>query len=140
MATVYLARDIKHDRHVALKVLDPELGSVLGGERFPSEIRVTAHLQHPDLLPLFDSGDADGMLFYVMPFVAGESLRAKLEREQQLTRRGSNPYRGGGRERRGLRPPARRGAPRSHHRLVRGATRASQVGAQKVTAPEGRMR
>src|SRR6476619_955592 len=84
MATVYLARDLRHDRHVAVKVLDPELGAVLGGERFLSEIRVTAHLQHPNLLPLFDSGDADGVLFYVMPFVAGESLRAKLEREQQL--------------------------------------------------------
>src|SRR3954469_16416303 len=84
MATVYLARDLKHDRHVALKVLDPELGAVLGGERFLSEIRVTAHLQHPNLLPLFDSGNADGLLFYVMPFVEGESLRAKLDREQQL--------------------------------------------------------
>jgi serine/threonine protein kinase len=84
MATVYLARDLKHDRRVALKVLDPELGAVLGGERFLSEIRVTAHLQHPNLLPLFDSGDADGLLFYVMPFVEGESLRTKLDREQQL--------------------------------------------------------
>src|SRR3954466_14821866 len=84
MATVYLARDVKHDRQVALKVLDPELGAVLGAERFLSEIRVTAHLQHPNLLPLFDSGEVEGLLFYVMPFVEGESLRAKLDREKQL--------------------------------------------------------
>ena len=84
MATVYLARDIKHDRHVAVKVLDPELGAVLGVERFLSEIKVTANLQHPNLLPLFDSGDADGHLYYVMPYVEGESLRARLERERQL--------------------------------------------------------
>jgi serine/threonine-protein kinase len=84
MATVYLARDIKHDRHVAVKVLDPELGAVLGVDRFLSEIKVTANLQHPNLLPLFDSGDAKGHLFYVMPFVEGESLRARLDRERQL--------------------------------------------------------
>ena len=84
MATVYLARDVKHDRPVALKVLDPELGAVLGVERFLSEIRVTANLQHPHLLPLFDSGEADGLLFYVMPYVDGESLRARLDREKQL--------------------------------------------------------
>lgn len=84
MATVYLARDIKHDRKVALKVLKPELGAVLGVERFLSEIKVTANLQHPNLLPLFDSGEALGLLFYVMPFVEGETLRARLEREQQL--------------------------------------------------------
>src|SRR5918999_93319 len=84
MALVYLARDLKHDRNVALKVLRPELGAVLGTERFLSEIRVTANLQHPNLLPLFDSGSADGLLFYVMPFVEGESLRARLDRERQL--------------------------------------------------------
>jgi serine/threonine protein kinase/Tol biopolymer transport system component len=84
MATVYLARDIRHDRHVALKLLNPDLGAVLGVERFLAEIRVTANLQHPNLLPLFDSGAADGLLFYVMPFVEGESLRARLEREKQL--------------------------------------------------------
>src|SRR6185436_2778641 len=84
MATVYLARDLKHTRNVALKVLDPELGAVLGAERFLSEIRVTAGLQHPNLLPLFDSGEAGGLLFYVMPFVEGESLRHRLEREKQL--------------------------------------------------------
>ena len=84
MATVYLARDEKHHRNVALKVLLPELGAVLGVERFLAEIRVTANLQHPHLLPLFDSGEADGQLFYVMPYVEGESLRARLERERQL--------------------------------------------------------
>ena len=81
MATVYLARDVKHERQLAVKVLDPELGAVVGAERFLAEIRVTANLQHPNLLPLFDSGEADGLLFYVMPFVVGESLRALLDRE-----------------------------------------------------------
>jgi eukaryotic-like serine/threonine-protein kinase len=84
MATVYVARDVKHNRKVALKVLNPELGAVLGVERFLAEIQVTANLQHPNLLPLFDSGEAEGLLYYVMPFVEGESLRAKLEREKQL--------------------------------------------------------
>ena len=84
MATVYLARDLKHDRQVAIKVLDPELGAVLGAERFLSEIKVTANLQHPNLLPLFDSGAADGLLYYVMPYVDGETLRHRLEREKQL--------------------------------------------------------
>jgi serine/threonine-protein kinase len=84
MATVYLARDVRHNRKVALKVLNPELGAVLGVERFLAEIQVTANLQHPNLLPLFDSGEADGLLFYVMPFVEGESLRALLQREKQL--------------------------------------------------------
>ena len=84
MATVYLARDVRHHRQVALKVLEPELGAVLGAERFLTEIRVTANLQHPNLLPLFDSGEADGLLFYVMPFVEGESLRSRLERERQF--------------------------------------------------------
>src|ERR1044071_8775210 len=84
MATVYLARDVRHERRAALKVLTPELGAVLGVERFLSEIKVTANLQHPNLLPLFDSGEADGLLFYVMPYVEGESLRARLDREKQL--------------------------------------------------------
>jgi len=84
MATVYLALDVKHHRKVALKVLKPELGAVLGVERFLAEIQVTANLQHPNLLPLFDSGEAGGLLFYVMPYVEGESLRARLEREKQL--------------------------------------------------------
>jgi serine/threonine-protein kinase len=84
MAIVYLARDVKHDRRVALKVLKPELGAVLGTERFLAEIRVTANLQHPNLLPLFDSGEADGLLFYAMPFIEGETLRSRLDREKQL--------------------------------------------------------
>ncbi|MBI2614420.1 MAG: protein kinase, partial [Gemmatimonadetes bacterium] len=84
MATVYLAHDIRHDRKVAVKVLRPELAAVIGAERFLQEIRVTAHLQHPHLLPLFDSGEADTFLFYVMPYVEGESLRARLVREKQL--------------------------------------------------------
>src|SRR3954453_21534005 len=86
MATVYLARDVKHDRMVALQILDPELAAVMGVERFLAEIRVTAHLQHPNILPLFDSGEApNGSLFYVMPFVEGETLRHRLTREKQLT-------------------------------------------------------
>src|SRR5205809_1834605 len=84
MATVYLARDVKHNRRVALKVLKPELGAVLGIERFLAEIEVTANLQHPNLLPLFDSGEANGLLFYVMPYIEGESLRARISREKQL--------------------------------------------------------
>ncbi|HUP51439.1 MAG TPA: LpqB family beta-propeller domain-containing protein [Longimicrobiales bacterium] len=84
MATVYLARDLKHQRRVALKVLKPELAAVVGAERFLAEIRTTANLQHPHILPLHDSGEADGLLFYVMPHVEGESLRARLDREHQL--------------------------------------------------------
>jgi hypothetical protein len=84
MATVFLAHDIKHDRKVALKVLKPELAAVLGAERFVVEIKTTAALQHPHILPLFDSGTADGFLFYVMPFIDGETLRSKLDRETQL--------------------------------------------------------
>ena len=84
MATVYLARDLKHDRPVALKVLRPELAAVLGAERFLREIRVTGQLQHPHILTLIDSGEADGFLYYVMPYVEGESLRQRLEREGQL--------------------------------------------------------
>jgi len=84
MATVYLAEDLKHHRHVAVKVLHPELAAVLGAERFLAEIRTTANLQHPHILPLHDSGQADGLLFYVMPYVEGETLRTRLEQEQQL--------------------------------------------------------
>ncbi len=84
MATVYLARDLRHERRVALKVLDRELGALLGVERFLAEIRVTANLQHPNILPLFDSGEADGLLFYVTPYIEGESLRERLTRERQL--------------------------------------------------------
>ncbi len=84
MATVYLADDLRHGRKVAVKVVHPELAAVLGAERFLSEIHVTATLQHPHILPLFDSGTADGQLFYVMPYVEGESLRGRLSRERQL--------------------------------------------------------
>ena len=84
MATVYLAHDLRHERVVAIKVLHPDLGAALGGERFLAEIKTTARLQHPHILPLLDSGEADGLLFYVMPFVDGETLRARLERERQL--------------------------------------------------------
>jgi eukaryotic-like serine/threonine-protein kinase len=85
MATVYLAEDLKHRRRVALKVLKPELAAVLGAERFVQEITTTAALQHPHILPLFDSGEADGSLFYVMPFIDGETLRTRLDRETQLS-------------------------------------------------------
>src|SRR6476620_3879933 len=84
MAAVYLAHDLKHDRDVAIKVLHPELSAAIGGERFLSEIRTTARLQHPHILPLLDSGAAAGTLYYVMPFVAGETLRGRLTRERQL--------------------------------------------------------
>ncbi len=84
MATVYLAEDIRHRRRVAIKVLHAELSAVLGSERFLKEIELTASLQHPHILPLFDSGSADGLLYYVMPFVEGESLRARLDRERPL--------------------------------------------------------
>ena len=84
MATVYLAQDLKHDRRVAVKVLRPELAAVIGAERFLSEIKTTANLQHPHILALFDSGAADSFLFYVMPFVEGESLRDRLMRDKQL--------------------------------------------------------
>ena len=84
MATVYLADDLKHERKVALKVLKPELAAVVGAERFLAEIKTTANLQHPHILPLHDSGEADGFLFYVMPYVEGESLREKLDRDHQL--------------------------------------------------------
>ncbi len=84
MATVYLARDQKHDRDVALKVLHPELAASLGSERFLREIQIAARLQHPHILPLYDSGQADTLLYYVMPFVEGESLRDRLQREKQL--------------------------------------------------------
>jgi serine/threonine protein kinase len=84
MATVYLARDVKHDRQVALKVLRPELSAALGSERFPREIKFVAQFNHPHILSLYDSGEAQGFLYYVMPFVEGESLRDRLLREKQL--------------------------------------------------------
>jgi len=84
MATVYLAHDLRHQREVAIKVLHPDLGAALGGERFLTEIRTTARLQHPHILPLLDSGEAGGLLYYVMPLMTGETLRARLDRERQL--------------------------------------------------------
>ena len=84
MATVWLAQDLRHHRRVAIKVLHPELAAVLGSERFLKEIDLTANLQHPHILPLFDSGTADGILYYVMPYVEGETLRSRLSRERQL--------------------------------------------------------
>jgi len=84
MATVYLAHDLKHHRQVAIKVLKPELAAVLGAERFVQEIATTAQLQHPNILPLFDSGSAEGFLYYVMPYIEGETLRTRLDREHQL--------------------------------------------------------
>ncbi len=84
MATVYLAEDLKHHRQVAIKVLKPELAAALGAERFLREIEIAARLTHPHILPLHDSGEADGFLYYVMPYVEGESLRARLAREGEL--------------------------------------------------------
>src|SRR6476620_10121483 len=84
MATVYLARDVQHDRPVAVKVLHPDLAASLGAERFEREIKLAARLQHPHILGVFDSGNADGRLWFTMPFVEGESLRDKLAREGQL--------------------------------------------------------
>jgi serine/threonine-protein kinase len=85
MAVVFLADDLRHDRPVALKVMRPEIAAALGGERFLREIRVIAKLQHPNILPLFDSGQVDDLLYYVMPFIEGETLRQKLDRERQLS-------------------------------------------------------
>ncbi|HXH28376.1 MAG TPA: serine/threonine-protein kinase, partial [Candidatus Polarisedimenticolia bacterium] len=84
MATVYLAEDLKHARKVAIKVLKPELAAVMGAERFLREVETTAGLRHPHILPLYDSGEAGGFLFYVMPLVEGESVRDRLDRERQL--------------------------------------------------------
>ena len=84
MATVYLAHDLRHDRQVALKVVKPEIVATVGADRFVNEIRTIAHLKHPHILPLFDSGRVDAALFYVMPYIDGESLRARLRREGQL--------------------------------------------------------
>jgi serine/threonine-protein kinase len=95
MATVYLARDLKHDRNVAIKVLHPEIGAALGGSRFLLEIKTTANLRHPHIVPLFDSGEvqleprttgesSETLLYYVMPLVEGESLRARIDRDKQL--------------------------------------------------------
>ena len=85
MATVYLAEDQKHGRQVAVKVLEQELSAAIGADRFAREITLVARLQHPHILPLYDSGDADGALFFVMPYVEGESLRDRLTREGSLS-------------------------------------------------------
>lgn len=84
MAIVFLAEDLKHGRRVALKVLRPELGLAIGAERFLREIQLAARLTHPNILPLHDSGEVDDLLYYVMPYDAGESLRDRLDREKQL--------------------------------------------------------
>src|SRR2546427_4294782 len=84
MATVYLAQDLKHGRRVAIKVLRPDLAAALGPERFLREIETAARLNHPHILPLHDSGEADGFLYYVMPYVAGEAVRDRLNRDKQL--------------------------------------------------------
>ncbi|MGE5748971.1 MAG: serine/threonine-protein kinase, partial [Gemmatimonas sp.] len=84
MATVFLAQDAKHDRVVAIKVLHPDLAASLGPDRFLREIKLAARLNHPHILPLFDSGEANGLLYYVMPYVEGESLRERLDRDRQL--------------------------------------------------------
>ena len=81
MATVFLARDIKHDRRVAIKVLQPEIALALGAERFQREIRIAARLQHPQILDLYDSGSSDGLHYYVMPYVEGKSLRERLDQD-----------------------------------------------------------
>ncbi len=88
MAVVFLAHDMKHDRQVAIKVLRPELAAALGAERFLREITIAAQLHHPHILPLYDSGEAEGFLYYVMPLVEGESLRDRLERETAAASRG----------------------------------------------------
>ncbi|HEY7029141.1 MAG TPA: protein kinase, partial [Gemmatimonadales bacterium] len=85
MATVYLAEDLKHRRKVAIKVLRPELAAVIGAERFVREIQTIAALQHPHILGLIDSGELNGTAYYVMPFIEGESLRDRLNREKQLS-------------------------------------------------------
>ena len=84
MATVYRARDVQHDRWVALKVLHPELAASLGAERFQREIKLAASLQHPHILGVYDSGSVEGYLWFTMPFVEGESLRDRISREKQL--------------------------------------------------------
>ena len=85
MAVVFLAHDLRHDRQVALKVLRPEISAEIGAERFLREIKMAAGLTHPHILPVFDSGEADGLLFYVMPSMEGRSLRERLDRERQLS-------------------------------------------------------
>jgi hypothetical protein len=111
MATVYLAHDLRHDRKVAIKILHPELTAAFRAERFLAEIRTMAQLHHPHILPLFDSGKAEGALFYVMPFVEGKTLRQHLDRETQLGTEDDTHCTGSGRRAR-LRPPTRCDSPR----------------------------
>ena len=122
MAVVFLAEDLKHHRRVAIKLLKPELSAILGSERFLREIGIAATLQHPHMLPLYDSGQADGLLYYVMPYAEGESLRQRLAREQQLPRRGA-PDHPRSRQRPPVRPRARDRPPghqaREHHAVRR---------------------
>ena len=112
MATVYLAADLKHERKVALKVLKPELAALVGAERFLAEIKTTANLQHPHILPLFDLGEADGVVFDVMPFIEGESLRDRLDREKQMGVKDSVAHHAEGGRRTRLRSRARCSPPR----------------------------
>jgi serine/threonine-protein kinase len=90
MACVYLAHDVRHGRSVALKVLHPELGAAIGADRFLREIQVVARLQHPHIVPLYDSGEASGRLYYVMPYIKGESMRDRLKRDGAFNR-GEDP-------------------------------------------------
>ena len=112
MAVVYLAEDVPHGRDVAVKVLSPELTSSIDAERFRREIQIAARLSHPNILPAYDSGSANGLLYYVMPFIQGESLRARLDRESQLPDRGSDRHHLRGGRRAGVRALAGGGAPR----------------------------
>ncbi len=131
MATVYLAEDIKHERKVALKILRPELAAVLGAERFLSEIKTTANLQHPHILALFDSGNAAGYLYYVMPFIDGETLREARPRETARGR-GSGQDRAGRGRRARLRAPERRDPPR-HQAGQHSAARRQAGGGGRMT-------
>ena len=123
MATVYLADDLKHHRKVAIKFLRPEVGKLLGPDRFSREIQVAASLNHPHILPLYDSGEVDGLLFYVMPYVRGESLRQRLDREKQLPIDEVLRIAQAGRRRPGPRPRERSDPPRhqaGEHPAARG--------------------
>ena len=134
MATVYLAEDLKHHRKVAVKVLRPELAAALGPERFLREIEIAARLQHPHILPLLDSGEADGFLYYVMPYVEGESLRDRLTRGGELPVHEAvrAPRRDRGRAR--VRARARRGPPR-HQARQRDALRPPRDGRWTSASP-----
>ena len=111
-AIVYLAHDLRHDRPVALKVLHDEVAASLGAERFEREIKLAARLQHPHIVGVFDSGEIDGRLWFAMPFIEGESLRNRLEREQPTSDRRRDRHRARSRRRARLRAPARRHPPR----------------------------